>query len=345
MNIFPRLSDWYWNLSRRKKIFVRLTLLGLAVVAFVYVVFMPPKSVPMELPIAEKSAAARQATEEWWQVFHADSSDKLPEVLAKLTAAHDAGPPDALLSTIVAGAHLWRFITRHRTGLSRDEVVETLEASRRYAEEAIRLDPADDTSTAPSIVSLTTWTLNVLEDRPEANADVDIDVLERSLVYPEFAGFIQGWLIAAMHRPGDRYFDQVELGFDVVLDACASPLPIPDPPRFTKLLHTIFALRVWRSPVCYEDVAAPHNIEGMFFAMGDAWLKAGDVDRARLWYENVKTGPRYDSWKYKDLLADRLNNLERYRRKFLDDTGKILGVVEPAMQFQSEHSCGVCHTR
>lgn len=345
MNIFPKLSDWYWNLSRRKKILLRLTLLGLAAVVVVYIVFMPPKSVPMELPIAGKSAAARAATEKWWTVFHADSAEALPEVLAELTAAHDAGPSDPLLSTILAGAHLWRFITRHRTGLSRDEVVEALEASHRYGEEAIRLDPGDDTATAPSIVSLTSWTLNELQGRPEANAAVDIDVLERSLVYPEFAGFIQGWLLGAMHKPGDRYFDQVELGYDVVLDACASPLPIPDPPRFNKLLHTIFALRVCRAPVCYENVAAPHNIEGMFFAMGDAWLKAGDIERARIWYENVKTGPRYDSWKYSELLEDRLSNLERYRRKFLDDTGKILDVTEPAMQFQSEHSCGVCHTR
>lgn len=345
MNIFPKLSDWYWNLSRAKKVAVRLTLLGLAVVVVVYFAFMPPRSVPMDLPIAGKSAAARAATEQWWDAFHADSVESLPEVLRALTAAHDVGPPDPLLSTILASAHLWRFITRHRTGLSRDEVVAALEASRRYGEEAVRLDPGDDTATAPSIVSITAWILNELQGRPEANAAIAIDVLKRSMVYPEFAGFIQGWLIGGMHKPGDRYFDQVELGYDVVLEACASPLTIPDPPRFNKLLHTIFALRVWRAPVCYENVAAPHNIEGMFFAMGDAWLKAGDVDRARIWYENVKTAPRYDSWKYKDLLEARLRDLAGHRRKFLADTGKILDVAEPAMQFQSEHSCGVCHTR
>lgn len=344
MNIATALSDWYWNLSRTGKILFRAVAVVLVTLALIYVFFMPPRSVPMALPIADKTPAARAATEKWWRVFHADEVEQLPAVISELTAAHAASPPDPVLSSILSGAHLWRFITRQRSDLGRTEVIQALQASRHYGEEAVRLAPNDRTATAPSVVSVAAWSLNVLEAHPESNAQVHIDILERTMVYPAFAGFIQGWLLGALLPAGGQDTVQVELGYNMVLEGCASPLPLPDPPRFNKLIHTLFALRVWGTPVCYENVAAPHNIEGMFLAMGDSWLKSGDLQRAQLWYQNVKTAPNYDTWRYKELLEDRLAHLEHYRDKFIADSGLILGVTEPAMQFQSATSCGVCHT-
>lgn len=213
------------------------------------------------------------------------------------------------------------------------------------AKQTIALEPGVTETTAPSMLATAAWQLAVLEDEPMVRSRVHLNIMDNSFLYPQFASFIQGWLLAAMLEAGNEHYPQSHLGYDFMLDACAGFM-IPKDMKFTKLSHTLYGIkiRLLGDATCYNNPIAPHNIEGTFFVMGDSWLKYGDLDRARLWYENVKTAPTYATWQYQEVLEDRLANLEKYRDKFRRESG-TLDVSEPAMNFQSEISCGICHTQ
>lgn len=126
------------------------------------------------------------------------------------------------------------------------------------------------------------------------------------------------------------------------MSSCAG-VNLPPKLKFTKFVHTAYGLKSIATPVCYNNPVAPHSIEGTLFSIGDAWLKEGELERAKLWYENPQTSPTYDTWKYQHMLEDRLARLEFFRDKFRADSGK-LDVEEPAMSGQSGISSGICHT-
>ena len=75
----------------------------------------------------------------------------------------------------------------------------------------------------------------------------------------------------------------------------------------------------------------------MFF--GDLLTKKGDFELARVMYEYAKTSKNYASWKYKDVLEDRLSNIPTYHENFL----KPMTEQEPRYHPVAEWSCVVCH--
>lgn len=140
-----------------------------------------------------------------------------------------------------------------------------------------------------------------------------------------------------------RYAEAVDAYFTTI-DSCAG---IRLPRHFPHVGHLGYSLLARRSrcqTVCYNTCIAPHNLEGTFLGLGDAYLKQGKLKQARVSYESVKRAPSYPSWRYKDVLKTRLANLEALACKFRAGSGS-LDVVEPAMFFQSSYSCTACHAR
>ena len=67
---------------------------------------------------------------------------------------------------------------------------------------------------------------------------------------------------------------------------------------------------VWNGP------KARHNLEGFFLIMGDFLTKAGKTKEALIAYNNAKHIPSYDTWSYQDLLANRIQNVEKNTELF-----------------------------
>ena len=197
--------------------------------------------------------------------------------------------------------------------------------------------------TAPSIVALTDWLMFTLDGQPDRVPEVHIDILENTIVWPPFAGFMQGWMIAPMFLADSPYYPKSMIGYRSMLDTCAG-FKLPKALHFKKITHTLYGFKSLLSPVCYNNPVAPHSIEGTLMAVADTYLKGGDLQEARLWYNNVKTSPTYATWAYQDVLEQRLADLPGIRAKFISDNGK-LDVREPAMTMQSRIGCGMCHTR
>lgn len=346
MAFTTKLSDWFVNLTRLQKAVVRIMGVAILAIVLVFIFVLPLTSVPMDIPIAQGSPEAERATTAFWEIFHANQPDKLPQVLDDLTAAYVRDANDPVLTTVLAGAHLWRFQMRSRFGESAEQARDHVALTLKYARETKTLlgDPLERDSTVPSIITTAHWQTAVLEGDDELRLNSHIDLLSDTQVYPEFAGFVQGWILGAMLPPDDPRYSESPKGYDIMLDACAG-FDVPKGQKFNRIIHSLYSLKTLVGDrTCYNNPVAPHNIEGTFLAMGDIYLKQGDLASAQLWYENVQTAPTYATWQYQDVLAGRLANLASLSAKFVADGGTF-DVGEPAMSFQSDISCGVCHTQ
>lgn len=338
-----RLSDWYTNLGRGWKWFVRLLLLILLLLLIAWFFFLPLKTISMELPVAKSSSLATEASHELWESLHADDSSNLDSIIEKLTAAYELHQDDEILNSLIGGAHIWRFSLRERLGKTAAEMKSDLIAGHKYSADNVRLFPHNRTSTARSMVAHVDWQLAVIEGNEPLADQSHLQMLANSQSWPEFAGFVQGWAIAALMEPSDQYYRTAALGYEFMLNQCAG-FRLPAEIKFTKFTHSLYSLKSVFNPVCYNNTIAPHSIEGTLLSIGDAWLKQGNIERALLWYHNAATSPTYPTWKYKEQLQDRIERPEFYRDKFVADSGK-LDVEEPAMSYQSVYSCGLCHTK
>jgi hypothetical protein len=347
MNVVTRASDWYTNLGRGRRNVLRAAAALIVLLVVVYVFFMPLKQVPMEVPVAKSSPEAERASQHFWRIFWADDHRHLDGVIDKLTAAFAKHPDDEVLTALLAGAHLWRYQVRSLYGKTAAGMRRDLEETYKYGKRIVdRGPPSDPGSTAPSMMTTAGWQLSVIDNDTERRYHAHIDILENSIVYPAFAGFIQGWLLAAMMPHDDTRYEESRVGYTFMLDSCAG-FTLPKNLVFNKLVHTLYGIKSWFEPVCYNNPIAPHSISGTFLAVGDSWLKRGDIAQATRWYEAIETAPDYPTWRYKPVVEARLANLEATRDRFRADTGK-LDVNEtadnPAMMFQSAISCGVCHS-
>ncbi|MDP3719776.1 MAG: NAD(P)-binding protein [Acidobacteriota bacterium] len=341
-SLVARLANWWANRTLRQRRRWHLAEALLAAMVVGYIFFMPLKSVPIKTPIGMSSPEATAATERMWTVLHADDASQIPSLLAELEHAYAIEPRDAALTAIMGGMHLWRFHLRARLQTSPADQERDLAAAIKYGQESIALDGSAD-STARSLTATAEWQLAVLRGELHKLPAIQMQSIENSLLYPQFAGFVQGWMLASMLPADGPDYDQAMEGYHFMLSQCAG-FNIKQDTTFRKLTHTLYGFKSILEPVCYNNHLAPHSIEGTLIGYGDAFLKKGDLDRARIWYENAKTSPTYATWRYKELLEYRLANLATLSQKFIADSGR-LDVTEPAMNFQSEIACGVCHTR
>jgi hypothetical protein len=98
-------------------------------------------------------------------------------------------------------------------------------------------------------------------------------------------------------------------------------------------------------PACYNTDIAPHNLEGTFLGLGDAYAKNGQLPQARASYQNARNTPSYKTWKYQSIVEARLAQLDKLQAKFSADSGQLRVATEPAMFFQSAYSCTACHAQ
>ena len=64
-------------------------------------------------------------------------------------------------------------------------------------------------------------------------------------------------------------------------------------------------------PMCSNHALAPHAWEGKFLVFGDIVAKSGAVNAARVLYENAMESPDYNSWAFREVLEQRLAQVEQ----------------------------------
>jgi hypothetical protein len=300
------------------------------------------KQLPRPETISHASDKACKASQFFWEAFHGNDYARIDEVLAALAAADAECPDDPILTWLLAASNTWKFLERGRAHLTAEQVKVHAVASLHLCQKAEKLDPSR--RIIPSFTELGKVVVGHLDGNAALLEEGFQGLRRLTREDPKLQGFVQGWVFSALWCENHPCWnDNIESQF-ATIDSCTGFRAPRMFPRIGPVLYNYVGHRAARhgDPYCYNNDIVPHNMEGAFLALGDTYLKKGQITQARMAYKSIERCPNYPSFVYKDVVATRLANLEVLRDKFRTDTGKF-DVCEPAMFFQSSYACTACH--
>jgi hypothetical protein len=92
---------------------------------------------------------------------------------------------------------------------------------------------------------------------------------------------------------------------------------------------------------CSNEGIVAHVYEGFYLTYGDIYVKRGEPDAAKAFYENAKGSPTYDTWLLKSDLEARIAGAADRAALYVDaDTAN-----DPLTWMQEPKLCVGCHAR
>lgn len=263
--------------------------------------------------------------------FRDNAYDSYAALAKGIDAASKAHPDDPNIARYSAVLRLWRLTESTRDpkfGLL-DAAPVLLEAQARF-ETARRLAPGDG--------RLNGWSAALtLRSGQALGLSTQIDAGKRELeasiaAYPAFNLFVQGASLSALPRT-DPDFAKATDKMYATLKECGYALDPQKPVLPADAMPTV------SGGVCGNSSYAPHNLEGLFLNFGDAMVKAGKPDIAKVLYGNAQTRSSYATWPYRPKLEERITNAEKNAASFAD--------TDPANDFkmpiEDGYFCVTCH--
>ena len=263
-------------------------------------------SAPDKQASVQRTELAEQADKLFWQTLHGGQYERIPEALTAVTAAYLENPNDAVTAAHVGWLHIWRVAERERMGRIPPTITDDIVISRRYFEEAVRLNPKE-----ARYLGFYASTLlaegNIFKDEKLTRKGY-YTLLDSVAAWPEFNYFTAGYVLSARPHDSERFGEGLEYQWKN-LDVCVGSVvdrKNPDYARYMALDTKEGAKRV-----CWNSWIAPHNFEGFFLNFGDMLVKSGQPDVAVKMYANAKLAKEYPDWQFKDVLAERIRDAER----------------------------------
>jgi hypothetical protein len=291
-------------------------------------------------PQVYRSPQAAAAAQHFWETFQTANYARSDQSLDLLMEASNSDPDDAHLISLTGLCSFWKVLEHERGGLSSYSTHGLAVQSLHYVEEAGRREPQNRLT--PGFVSSAKYQLGAMEHDQGKMRQAMVELQHNTNVYPQFHGFVQGWVLTAMLPPNHPAYEKAVEAYYETLDSCTGIRVPRSFPRLGEFGFFILAKKSVQQTVCYNTDVAPHNVEGTLLGLGDALLKQGKQRQAKLVYESIRRIPAYPSWPFKNHLDCRLNNMDRLQHKFAIESGCV-DVEEPAMLFQSTIACTCCH--
>lgn len=281
---------------------------------------------------------AAQAKQMFWAALHQGHYDHLSQIIKILTAAYIASPNDPELAAYLGFAHTWKLAERNREKTLDPLIVNQAILARKYFKDAVELTPSD-----PRLLGF--YGVNTLvEGKIFADQKLQVKgyfILKRAInAWPEFNLFTAGYPMSILPTDSKQFREGLSWQWQT-LDLCARQRVNRDNPDFAPFMQ--LATQMGKQRACWDSWIAPHNFEGFFLNMGDMLVKAGNWQTAIKIYSNAKLAPNYSSWKYRDVLEQRITDA----RKNVEQFNKAIPLTQhsPAttMMFNSTFSCIACH--
>ena len=286
------------------------------------------------------SAQSQQAAQVFWTAFQTADYASSDQALSLLTAASAADPTDTHLIELTGLCSFWKVVEHNRAGIPSQQLHGLAQQSLAYVEEAGRRDPGNRLT--PGFISSARFQLGAMERNVPMMTEANCELQRNTEVYPQFHGFVEGWVLTAMLPPSHPAYDDAVEAYFATLDSCAGIRVPRSFPKIGPIGLSILAKRSEKETVCYNTNIAPHNVEGTMLGLGDALVKQGKFRQAKMAYESIPKIPAYVNWPFKDALTYRIQHMESLQRKWVADSGCV-DAVEPAMLFQSTMACTCCH--
>jgi hypothetical protein len=299
--------------------------------------YVAVQSAPEKAPSTARSKAAEQADTFFWSALHGGQYDRIPVVLNALTAAYLENPNDAITAAHVGWMHVWRLSERARMAEVPATITDEAVLSRRYFEEAVRLNPTE--------ARYLGFYASMLLAEGAIHKDEKLTrkgyfTLQDSIkAFPEFNYFTAGYVMSDRPRESERFKEGLEYQW-LNVDACVDEKIDRRNPDYQKYM----GLKTNEGPrrVCWNSWIAPHNFEGFFLNMGDMLVKSGDWQTAQRIYANARLSGEYAQWKFRDVLEERIAQAEANVAMFNAPPDAAGRMAKPIM-IRSAFSCVGCH--
>jgi hypothetical protein len=294
-------------------------------------------SAPAKAASEHRTPDAVRADGLFWRTLHGGAYDRIPEALVALKAAYLANPNDAVTAAHIGWMHIWRLAERARLTPLGPDITDDAVLSRKYFEEAVRLNPRE-----PRYLGFYASLLMA-----EGTIHRDEKLVRRGYytmrdavaAWPEFNYFTSGYSASGQPHDSPRFREGLEAQW-LNLDACVGVRVDRANPDFTR--HMRLETKDGPKRVCWNSWIAPHNFEGFFLNFGDMLVKAGDPATAVTMYRNARLAADSTSWPYRNLLDDRIanavRNVDAFRRR-------DAAPGAPTMMIHSRYACMGCHER
>jgi tetratricopeptide (TPR) repeat protein len=289
---------------------------------------------PKKQAAKSRSEAAIKADELFWQTFHNGEYEKIQRALNALTAAYLQTPGDAKTAAHIGFLHNWRVAERNRLDSVPATITDDIILSRRYFQEAVRLDPKDARYLGFLADSI------LLEGHLHKDEQLTREgyslLLEAIKAWPEFNLFSGGFVMSRLPSDAPWFREGLEWQWRSI-DECNGEKIDRANPDISRYMH--METKAGKKRVCWNSWIAPHNFEGFFLNMGDMLVKSGDWQTAQKIYANAKLSREYASWKYQSVLEERIkqaqDNVALFNAK--NETPKA------GIMLNSEFACMACH--
>jgi translation initiation factor 2 beta subunit (eIF-2beta)/eIF-5 len=294
---------------------------------------------PEKLPSTTRSNAAEQADALFWKTLHDGQYDQIPVVLNALTEAYLENPNDAITAAHIGWMHVWRLSERARMAEIPATITDHAMLSRRYFEEAVRLN-----STEARYLGFYASMLlaeGAIHKDEKLTRKGYFTLLDSIKAFPEFNYFTAGYVMSDRPHDSERFQEGLEYQW-LNLDVCVGEKVDRQNPDYQKYMH----LEIKEGPkrVCWNSWIAPHNFEGFFLNMGDMLVKSGDWQTGQKIYANARLSADYAQWKFRDVLEERIAQAEANVAMFNAPPDATRRMAKPIM-VQSAFSCVGCHQK
>jgi len=292
-------------------------------------------SAPAKAPSLERTPAARSADDLFWRTLHDGDYDKTPAALSALQAAYLDNPNDAVTAAHIGWVHIWRLGERARLDPVPPGITDEAVLSRRYFEEAVRLDPGD--ARYQGFYAATLLAEGEIHQDEKLRRRGYYTMLDAVAAFPEFNDFTAGYVMSGRPYDSERFKEGLDDQWRN-LDVCVGESVDRRHPDYAQYMR----LETKEGPkrVCWNSWIAPHNFEGFFLNFGDMLVKAGEPEIAVTMYANARLTPDYAQWQYRDVLEDRVRNAAAYVAAFRQEKP---APGAPRIMGQSRFACMACH--
>jgi hypothetical protein len=285
------------------------------------------------------------AIRRFWAVYHGNDYNAIPQAQAELQRAIRNDPNNPTLYALLGATHFWHIGEAARDPNPRDPALaQDMRAAVGFFGKALDLDYYSkhpigyiNDDHLPGYLGVTTVHLGQMTNDPELSAKGDQTLDFAAYEFPEFNNFNR-W---AAHNTDSKDSPTYEKALDALwegIDSCSGTTVDRMNPDLKPYLGLLTS--VGRKKACWwESEIAPYSYEGYMLNLGNGLVKAGQVNAARVIYNNARYATNYSTWPYRYVLeAIASSDLEARATLYADDDPKN----DPPLGVPNR-GCSYCH--
>lgn len=282
---------------------------------------------------------SKSANKYFWDNYHLGNYDSIPKIIEKLSIALQANPKDIVSTTHLGFVHIWALSERQRLSTANPAITEHIFLSHKYFQESNLMNP-HDLRVLGFLADLKLAEGSSLGNKKQVTQGYFLG-LKSIKEWPQFNKFTLGYFFSALDARNKNFQKGLQWQYSTI-DDCACE-------KNTKknLVGAVQKIKNNKDPkisrACWNSWIAPHNWEGFCLNWGDMLTKNGETEEAVKIYALAKESDTYSDWMYKDVLENRILDVNRNKIDFNKKVDEINLHSQNVIMFNSKFSCMSCH--